>query len=373
MGKARVPTRDDHPGAPPGRSAGGGGLHRRRRPRWGRVTFAVGVVLLLVASVGAGGAFLYYKSVDSGLRRTDALGGTHNPRAATATGGAQNILLLGSDSRDADNPNHKFEPGDAHTDTIVLMHVDSMREKAYLISIPRDLYVYVPRSPTNPEFGDTSAKINAGFAWGGVRLAVQTIEGYTGVRIDHLVMVDFEGFKKVADVLGGVDLHNGQQFTSIAEPNYRTFKKGNIHLNGAAALDYVRQRQQFPDGEFTRMCHQQQFLKALLDKATSTGTLSNPRKLDAFLKSVTKVLTVDDGFSLAGAALQFRRIRSSDLTFLVSPNLGPKMVGDQSVMAPDDAKAKTLYEAVVKDRVGDWISRNDTGLEEVESASCAGQ
>jgi LCP family protein required for cell wall assembly len=329
-------------------------------------------VLLLVMTAGAGASFWYYKSLDSGLRRTDALGGAHNPHAAKATGGAQNILLLGSDSRAADDPNHTPEPGDAHTDTIVLMHIDAAHEKAYLISVPRDLYVYVPQSPTHPEYGGTTTKINAAFAWGGLPLAVQTIEGYTGVRIDHVVMVDFEGFKKVADVLGGVDLNNGQEFTSIAEPHYRTFKKGIIHLNGAAALDFVRQRQQFADGDFTRMCHQQQFLKALLDKATSTGTLSNPRRLDAFLKSVTKVLTVDKDFSMASAALQFRNIRSGDLTFMVSPNLGPMMAGDQSVMAPDDAKAKTLYAAVVKDRVADWISQNAAGPQDVEPAACIG-
>jgi anionic cell wall polymer biosynthesis LytR-Cps2A-Psr (LCP) family protein len=183
-------------------------------------------------------------------------------------------------------------------------------------------------------------------------------------------MVDFEGFKKVADALGGVDVNNGQEFTSIAEPYHRTFKKGTIHLDGAAALDYVRQRQQFVDGDFIRMCHQQQFMKALLDKATSTGTLSNPRKLDAFLKSVTKTLTVDNGFSLADTALQFRSIGSADLTFLTSPNFGPQMIGDESVMAPDDAKAKTLYGAVVKDRVAGWIAQNDTGPQDIESATC---
>jgi LCP family protein required for cell wall assembly len=329
------------------------------------------MVLLLVAVTAAGGAFWYYKSVDSGLRRTDAFGGGHHPRAAEATGGAQNILLLGSDSRDSDDPKHKPEPGDAHTDTIVVMHVDAARENAYLISIPRDLYVYVPQSPTHPEFGDTFAKINAAFAWGGLPLALRAIEGYTRVRIDHVVMVDFEGFKKVADTLGGVDLNNGQEFTSIAEPNYRTFKKGTIHLDGAAALDYVRQRQQFADGDFTRMCHQQQFLKALLDKATSTGTLSNPRRLDTFLRSVTRVLTVDNGFSLAGAALQFRKIRSSDLRFLVSPNRGPQMIGDESVMLPDDGKAGALYDAVAQDRVAAWVSQNGTGAEESASADCA--
>ncbi|MGC9671193.1 LCP family protein [Planosporangium sp. 12N6] len=333
----------------------------------------MGLALVLLGVVCVGGAALYYRSLDAGLRRTDALGGAHDPRAARATGGAQNILLLGSDSRYADDPAHTAEPGDAHTDTIVLMHVNAAHDKAYLISIPRDLYVDVPRSATHPDYGGTTAKINAAFAWGGLPLAVQTIEGYTRVRIDHVVMVDFEGFKKVADALGGVDVNNGREFTSIAEPYYRTFPKGTIHLDGASALDYVRQRQQFADGDYTRMCHQQQFLKAMLDKATSTGTLSDPRKLDAFGKAVARLLTVDKGFSLAGTAVQLRKIRSSDLTFLVSPNLGPRMVGDESVLAPDDAAARTLYDAVASDRVAEWIAHNGAELEENVSAGCAGQ
>ncbi|NJC82543.1 LytR family transcriptional regulator [Planosporangium mesophilum] len=317
-----------------------------------------GVVLLLIAATTAGGGFFYYKNLESGLRRADMFGGARDGRPARGADGAQNILLLGNDSRDSDDPNHTPEPGDSHTDTIVLMHIDAGNKKAYLISVPRDLYVYVPRSPAHPEFGDTSAKINAAFAWGGVPLAVQAVEDYSGVRIDHVVMVDFEGFKKVTDVLGGVDLENDQEFTSINEPKFRHFKKGLIHLDGAAALDYVRQRQQFADGDFTRMRHQQMYLRALLDKATTTDTLANPRRLNAFLRSVTKTLTVDHDFSLTGAALRLRNLRGTDLTFLVSPNLGPAMVGEESVMMPDKARARALFEAVAKDRVGEWLIRD---------------
>jgi LCP family protein required for cell wall assembly len=327
-------------------------------------------VVLLVAIIGAGGLFLYYKRLDSSVRRTDAFLATQGLRAAKAPGQAQNILLLGSDSRNSDNPNYKPKPGDVHTDTIVLMHIDAAREKAYLISIPRDLYVYVPRSVSHPKYGDTKTKINAAFAWGGLPLTIQTIEQYTGVRIDHVVQINFEGFKKVADALGGVDLNNGQEFTSIAEPRYRHFAKGMIHLDGAAALDYVRQRKQFLNGDYTRMCHQRQFLRALLDKATSTGTLSNPRKLDAFLTSAAGAVTVDKDFSLADAALQFRKIGSRDLTSLVIPTLGTQTIDDQSVILSDDAKARILFEAVVNDRVADWVAGNVPGREENQQAPC---
>ncbi|NJC72431.1 LytR family transcriptional regulator [Planosporangium thailandense] len=365
--------------------------HRRRRPRWHRIALTASLALLLLLGLSVGGGFIYYRKLDSGLRRTGVLREVHDLRPAIAPGGAQNFLLLGTDSRDpgdsggSDNSGNSGDSGggpaqaqpqapvETRADVIVLMHVDAAHRKAYLISVPRDLYVSVPQSATTAGSGDTPAKINTAFARGGLPLVVQTVERYTGVRVDHLVMVDFEGFKKVTDVVGGVDVTNGQEFTSIGEPYHRTFKKGTIHLNGAEALDYVRQRQQFTDGDAVRTCHQQQFVKALLDKATGTGLLGDPRALDAFLRSVTTMLTVDSGFSLADAALQFRNIRTADLTFLTSPNLGPTTVGDESVRMPDDAKAKALYDAVANDTVADWVAHNAAGPSNIEPGTCAEQ
>jgi LCP family protein required for cell wall assembly len=307
-----------------------------------------------LAGLGVGGGYLYYRNLDSGLQRTDAFSKITGQRPAAAVSGAQNILLLGSDSRD---PENKAKPGQWRTDTMMLMHVDANHQKAYLISIPRDLYVHIPKSPTNPEFGDTNEKINASFAWGGVPLAVQTIEGYSEVHIDHVVLVDFGGFQQVTDALGGVDLNIEQSIKSIHAP-YRQFNKGMQHLNGAEALDYVRQRYQFAEGDFARMRHQQQFLKAILDKAVSSGTLSNPLKLHAFLQSVTKAMTVDNDFSLASTAWQFRNLTSKDLTFMTSPNLGSAMRGGESVVVSDKTRALSLYQAVAGDTVADWIAQN---------------
>jgi anionic cell wall polymer biosynthesis LytR-Cps2A-Psr (LCP) family protein len=120
----------------------------------------------------------------------------------------------------------------------------------------------------------------------------------------------------------------------------------------------VRQRKQFARGDFARMQHQQEFLKALMDKAASTGTLSNPVKLNRFLKAVTAAVTVDNDFSLTDMALQFRSLRSDNLTFLTSPNKGSQTIGGQSVVVSDREKALALYQAMSADKMGDWLAAN---------------
>jgi LCP family protein required for cell wall assembly len=353
-GRASAPSHDNYPPGPPPRGGNSYNGDPGRRPRWGRIGTVLGVGLLVLALVGVGGGYLYYRSLDSDLQRADAFSQVSGARPAAASTGAQNILLLGSDSRDPDN---KAKPGEWRTDTMILMHTTGDGRKAVLISLPRDLYVSIPQSPTNPELGNTRSKINAAFAWGGLPLAVQTVEGLTGVHVDHTVLVDFGGFKEVTDALGGVDLTIDQSITSIHEP-HRKFEKGVQHLNGEEALDWVRQRKQFAQGDFARMRHQQEFMKALMDKAASSGTLGNPFKLNAFLKSVTKSMTVDNDFSLASTAYTFRDIRSSDLTFMVSPNIGAQPVNGESVVVSDKEKASALYESVANDTVMDWLAKN---------------
>jgi LCP family protein required for cell wall assembly len=309
---------------------------------------------VFLAGLGVGGGLLYLNSLNSDLKRTDPFAGIKEPRPAQGADGAINILLLGSDSRDPDNPTGS---GKWRTDTMIFLHVPSNHDKAYLISLPRDLYVHIPQSPTNPEFGNTKAKINAAFSWGGLPLVVQTIEGYTGVRVDHVVLIDFAGFKQVTDALGGVDLNIEQDVTSI-HPPYRQFKAGPAHLDGAQALDYIRQRYQFAEGDFARMRHQQQFVKALVDKAANSGTLSSPSKLTGFLRSVTASMTVDQDFSLTELALQLRNIRGEDLTFLVNPHLGSQTINGESVVVSDKEKASSLYEAVRRDTVSAWVAQH---------------
>jgi len=201
------------------------------------------------------------------------------------------------------------------------------------------------------------AKINSAYAWGGEPLMVQTIEEYTGVRMDHVVLIDFAGFKRVVDALGGVDMKVEKTITSIHKP-HRTFKKGTNHFNGAEALDYVRQRYQFADGDFARMRHQQEFLKAMLDKAASVGTLSNPLRFRDFVNSVADAITVDQDFSLIDLGWQFRSLRSQDMVFMTSPHKGTGTIDGQSVVLSDREKALSLYQAVANDQVAAWVTQN---------------
>ena len=199
------------------------------------------------------------------------------------------------------------------------------------------------------------AKINAAYAWGGAPLAVQTVERFTGVRVDHVLVLDFGGFAQVVDALGGLDLTVDQTITSIFPP-HRVYPRGRHHFTGAQALDYVRQRYQYADGDFTRERHQQEFLRALLNLAADSGVLADPVRLNDFLQSITRSITVDQGFDLVDTALSLRDLRSDDLTFLTSPYLGTGWAGGQSVVLPDPVRAGALYRAVGTDTVAAYLA-----------------
>nr|WP_246278844.1 LCP family protein [Phytohabitans rumicis] len=325
------------------------GRSRTRRRRRLRRTLVVALAaVLLIAGGGLGAAWAYGRSLNHDLARTNAFAGLPTDRPTQTVTGALNILVLGSDSRDPDNT------ADSRTDTIMLVHVDADHQHAYSISIPRDSWVYVPASADGTH-GDTKAKINAAYAWGGTPLVVQTVEKFTGVRIDHVVLIDFAGFARVTDALGGVDMYVEQTITSI-HGQHRTFTKGEHHFTGAEALDYVRQRKQFKDGDFARERHQQEFLKALMTKAASTGTLTDPVKLNAFLRAVTSSVTVDESFNLVDTAFALRDLRADDVTFLTSPSAGTPTIDGQSVVEPNTTKAAALYKAVRTDTVAQWVA-----------------
>ncbi|MFC4066859.1 LCP family protein [Actinoplanes subglobosus] len=338
-----------------GRSYGGGGRRPRLRPKWGRIAMVAGGIVLVIAIVAGISAYGYFSGLDDNLKRTDAFSGITADRPGKTVEGAFNILLIGTDSRDPDAVQDKANQWRA--DTLILMHVPDDHNSAQLVSIPRDLWVSIPTGDNAPCSDSSRAKINAAFAFGGIPRAVRTVECMTDVRIDHVMTIDFSGFKEVTDALGGVDLKVEQDITSIHKP-FREFKKGTMHMNGAQALDWVRQRKQFARGDFARMQHQQDFLKAIMDKAASSGTLTSPTKLNAFLGSVTEAVTVDETFSLTDMAVQFRNLRGENLTFITSPNKGSDTIDGQSVVVADREKALALYKAVADDKMDEWLAAN---------------
>ncbi|MEP6696230.1 MAG: LCP family protein, partial [Pseudonocardiales bacterium] len=321
----------------------------RRRGRAGKVFL---VVLLLVLAAVAGVAYRYVHAVtrfDAKVARNDPFAGlTDRPGAGVA--GAQNFLLIGSDSRDNRLPAQATNSGGQRSDSLILFHVNANHTKAYMVSIPRDSYVYVP--PGGPWQGGRT-KINAAFAYGGPRLVVQTVEGFTGVKIDHVVMINFAGFKKMTDAVGGVDVVVNQ---TVTDPEtHATFKKGVNHLDGDAALLYVRQRHGLPGGDFDRVKRQQQFIRALLATATARGTLANPNKLSALLDATADAIVVDKDLSMGKTAVAFRGLRTSDLSFITTPNRGTGRVGEASVVIIDKEKASALFSAMNADTVDDWL------------------
>ncbi|MFY1619625.1 LCP family protein [Micromonospora sp. WMMD736] len=339
------------PGRPDGGEQATAGAPKPRR-RWKRIVLIILVVLALLAAGGVVAGGLYYRSINSKVERMDAFEDVPEAsRPQPAAPGAMNIMILGSDSRDTENASG------SRSDTIILAHLPKDRSSAQLISIPRDTWVHVPKSKEGR--GGTDAKINAAYAWGGVPLMVQTVEEFTNVRIDHVTMVDFSGFKEIVDALGGVEIDVEQSFTSTHSLNpdgRREFTKGKQTMDGAAALDYARERYAFANGDFARIKHQQQVIKAILDKAASGGVLASPTKLNSFVKATANSVAVDRSLSLVDLAMELRHLRGGNLAFFTCPTKGTGMIGSESVVLADKGKAKRVFDAVRRDAVADIAS-----------------
>ncbi|MEV1287512.1 LCP family protein [Micromonospora sp. NPDC049679] len=343
-GTAALP--DEQPDGPAAPASSG--LRARRRFRI--TALIVGLVLLLVVGgLGLGGR-LYARSVGQEIERVDAF--SHVPEAERPTRAASkalNLLILGSDSRDPDTKGSR-------TDTIMVLHLPAARDRAQLISIPRDTWVTVPKS-ADGRTGGANAKINTAYAWGGTSLMVRTVESFTAVRIDHVLLIDFAGFQRIVDAVGGVEIDVDRGFTSI-HPPHRTFTAGRQRLNGAAALDYSRQRKQFSDGDFARIRHQQQVIAAIMDQAAAKGFLANPVRLNSFLRATADAITADKTLSVFDLAWEMRGVRSSDLSRLTSPSSGTGTEGDESVVYTDTGQARRLYQAVKDDAMEKWLADN---------------
>nr|WP_269151119.1 LCP family protein [Spelaeicoccus albus] len=232
---------------------------------------------------------------------------------------------------------------------MMLVHIDADHENAYAISFPRDLWV--------PVDGHGHQKINAALAFGGLPLAAKTVEELTHVRLDHVAMIDFKGFAKMTDALGGVTVDVPKTFTSRGV----SFTKGPQKLDGKEALVFVRERHAFRDGDFQRMRDQQSFLKALLDKTLSRDTLSSLSKTEDLVSTVAPYLTVDRDFTtvqMAKLGWSMRGIRSSDITFITAPNLGTGRAGAASIVKLDEPGMNKLGKALSNDSMGDYLAKN---------------
>jgi LCP family protein required for cell wall assembly len=315
-------------GAPPRRSP------RPRpvmgRPRWGR-RLGIALLALLVAAVG----FAVY--VDGTLARVPAL-----PSDTNASGAGTNWLIVGSDSRANLTPEQRKEyatgdPESELTDTIMLLHTGS--GPTTLVSLPRDSMVDIP--------GKGRHKINSAYGRGGgadgdgPELLVRTVENATGLRIDHYVEIGFLGIVSVVDAVGGVEMCVPE---AIKDPKAALdIKAGCQTLDEATALGYVRTRAT-ASSDFGRVERQRAFISALLDKATSPGTLLNPFRIVPLATGLSNSIAVDNSthvWHLAQLGLAMRGL---------SDGVSTTVPVRDGVVNWDRTRSKALFDALAADK-----------------------
>jgi LCP family protein required for cell wall assembly len=323
-----------------------------KRKRTGLKLVAILGALVLLAGVVLAG-YLYYlgKSFDDNSKKFGDEDVFSGEQPVAGDGDPINVLLLGSDARNEDVDYAADERGN-RSDTIMVMHINGDRSGAQVMSIPRDMWV--------PIEGHGNAKINAAMSFGGLSLATQTISEFIDAPIHHVAILDFQGFQSLTDRVGGVDVESEQAFTSRGS----TFVEGTNHLNGEDALNFVRERYAFADGDLQRARNQQAYLKGLVDTIVSADTLSNPAKVAGMVRDFAPYMTVDDKLTssrIAGLGFEMRNVRPGEIQFFSAPIAGASTSADgQAILNVDTDAQKRIQEAFDADTVDEYAETAET-------------
>ena len=333
---------------------------KTKRPLRTTMLVLLGVVLALAAVVAGYliSLAVAFESKTSTIEPAFPDASTRPERTAAAEG-AMNILLMGSDARPGETADGTAAGEgftDSRSDTMMLVHIPEDRQDIYVMSIMRDTWTEIP--------GHGENKINAAISLGGVPLVVQTVETMFDAPIDHVVIVDFEGFKGLTDALGGVSVDNPIAFQSEGTEG-EFFEQGTIPLDGDSALKFVRERKAFSDGDFQRVQNQQLFIKGIMSELLSTETFTNPMKLSRVVNEISPYLSVDEEFSamtLGSLALGMWQIRSDDVVFFTSPNLGVGTSPDgQSIVVKDEEAIARIAEALDEGTLDEYVATITAG------------
>jgi LCP family protein required for cell wall assembly len=267
--------------------------------------------------------------------------------AAQDTSGPQNILLVGIDTRtdaqgnplpqnvlDALHAGASADGADA-TDTMIVVHIPAGGGRAIGFSIPRDSYVQltgdfgmhkINSAYTYAEVaagkqlrgqGESGAKLAVDAAQAGAKNAIQTVEQFTGLQINHFASVNLVGFYDISQAIGGVPVC----LKAAVHDTYSgaNFPAGNQTIQGAQALEFVRQRHSLPNGDLDRIKRQQVFMASMAHTILSGGVLANPAKLNNLVGAIQKSITLDQGWNVLNFAQQMQGMTSGAIQFLTIP------------------------------------------------------
>lgn len=307
--------------------------------------------------------------ITAAIPKVDAFNGLDNrPKKESS---AVNYLVVGSDTREGLSRAEikRLKVGGTEvaagkrSDTMLLIHISKKRDKAAIISIPRDSYALIPEH-TNSQgkvIPATHSKINSAFNWGGAPLLIDTFEQMSGLRIDHYIEVNFVGFVRMVDALGGVEICTKRD---IDDPkSHLVLPAGRHILDGVDSLKYVRTRQFDGLGDLGRMKRQQEFAGAMLRKATSAGVLLNPVTMLDFVNSALDSVVTDKGLSqgdLLTLGKQLRNLSASSVRTLTIPL-------KYYNYSKNGVSAAVLWDPVLAPELFERIKNDDALLDKVKA------
>jgi LCP family protein required for cell wall assembly len=290
--------------------------------RWLAVS---GAAVVITAGVVVGGS---YWKLESNLKTVDLAKEITHPRPPSTPGRPLNILLIGKD--------------DGRSDTAMVVQLNAAGDQARVVSIPRDTMVPRPTCGNHPPA--SIAMFNSAFSTGGAACTVATVEQMSGIRIDHFVQIDFNGFRDVIDRLGGIDLNVPEPIDD--EKSGLHVPAGPTKLDGTQALAFVRTRYSIGDGsDLNRIKNQQLFMRALSEKIANENWLASPQKTFQLADVLTKSIVTDEEIGpiskLADLAGKLTALKPESITYVTLPT--ETYLPDPNRVQPRQPEADELW------------------------------
>ena len=336
-----------------------------KSPRAIRIFTILSISIVAISAISWAGL----GRITAAIPKVDAFNGLDNrPKKESS---AVNYLVVGSDTREGLTRAEikRLKVGGTkvaagkRSDTMLLIHISKKRDKAAIISIPRDTYALIPEH-TNSQgkvIPASHSKLNSAFNWGGAPLLIDTFEQMSGLRIDHYIEVNFVGFVRMVDALGGVEICTKKD---IDDPkSHLVLPAGRHILDGVDSLKYVRTRQFDGLGDLGRMKRQQEFAGAMLRKATSAGVLLNPVTMLDFINSALDSVVTDQGLNqgdLLTLGKQLRNLSASNVRTLTIPL-------KYYNYSKNGVSAAVLWDPVLAPELFERIKNDDALLDKVKA------